>query len=41
MTGKRRKTPENTKIPQENTSNDSYFMFYIVKLISWLLLKEN
>ena len=32
---------ENTKIPQENTSNGSYFMFCTVKLLSWLLLNDN
>ena len=41
MTGKRRKTPENTKIPQKNTSKGSYFMVYNVTLLSWLLLNDN
>ena len=34
MTGKRRKMPENTKIPQKNTSKGSYFMVYNVTLLS-------
>ena len=29
------------KNPQGNTSNGSYFMVYIVKLLSWLLLNDN